>query len=179
MNVEQLVITHMNLANSLAWKKFQKTPLQISFDELQSAAYLGLVKAANKYDFSKKVPFLPYAKLRIIGEMKDYLRTLSWGSRSQNPEVVFFENQKEDFQMLDFIESYDPSNFELFDKIGNKLGDELKQILIWRFVDNLSLKEIGQRKNVTSNYIFHVIKKNIKTIKEIWKKEDLYLEIAA
>jgi len=70
-----LVTNYLPLADKLAWKKNRVTPKSISIDELKSAAYLGLVDAANKFK-KDKGSFGKYASFRIIGEIKDYLREL-------------------------------------------------------------------------------------------------------
>ena len=45
-------------------------------DEIESAAYLGLTRAAGNYDLSRGVKFATYAKNRIRGEILDTLRNL-------------------------------------------------------------------------------------------------------
>lgn len=85
----QLILNHMEDANEIASIQFLKTPKCVQFEELQSAAYLGLVNAAQKYKEDK--PFKPYASFRIYGEIKDYLRSLSWGSRRNRIKMVNYE----------------------------------------------------------------------------------------
>lgn len=67
----QLVTKNINLANYLAVKQYKKYPW-ISLDELKSAAYYGLLKAAINYN--DKYSFSSYASKRIVFEMKDHLR---------------------------------------------------------------------------------------------------------
>lgn len=81
-----LVLAYMKLANKIAHNKHRKTPF-VAYDELQSAAYFGLVDAAAKYDPSKNDCFGAYAALRIAGAICDYLRELSWGSRDNPVEM--------------------------------------------------------------------------------------------
>jgi DNA-directed RNA polymerase specialized sigma subunit len=47
---EKLVVDYIPLASKLAWQKSMTTPQSVTFDELKSAAYMGLVDAASKFD---------------------------------------------------------------------------------------------------------------------------------
>jgi len=78
-----LILNHMFLAQKIAKSKKKKISC-VSYEELESAAYLGLVEAANLYDSKENDCFAAYAVFRIIGAVQDYLRELSWGSRA-NP----------------------------------------------------------------------------------------------
>lgn len=76
----KLIIENLVFANKLA-SIFKRKIHFVNYDELQSAAYLGLVEAADNFDLEKGVSFESFAKFRIIGAIKDYLREISWGSR--------------------------------------------------------------------------------------------------
>jgi len=53
---------------------FCKRPLQWSGDDELSIALIAFNAAIDSYDFSKRVPFLPYAKVVIQNRLKDYFR---------------------------------------------------------------------------------------------------------
>jgi DNA-directed RNA polymerase specialized sigma subunit len=74
---QALVVSHLRLANYLAKEKLKNVHKKVKLDELQSAAYMGLVKYVHKYHPANK--FCPH--MRITGEMKDYLRSLGWGAK--------------------------------------------------------------------------------------------------
>jgi len=80
MNIKELVISHIDLANKMALSK-KRLLSYVHYEELQSAAYLGLVEAANKFDINKNDCFRAFATWRIKGAIKDYLREIRWGSR--------------------------------------------------------------------------------------------------
>jgi RNA polymerase sigma factor for flagellar operon FliA len=75
-----LIVNNIYFADFLA-AQFKRRLISVSYDELQSAAYLGLVEAANKFNTDENVGFKSFAKFRIIGAMRDYLREIRWGSR--------------------------------------------------------------------------------------------------
>ena len=71
--IENLIIDHMPLANKLAWKYKKIVPSYVDYNDLQSAAYFGLVDAASRYNMEKGC-FSSFVFLRIIGEIKDYIK---------------------------------------------------------------------------------------------------------
>lgn len=75
---QELVISHLNFARKFAAIKKKKCSF-VNYDELESAAFLGLSEAAHKYNFLGN--FKAFAHLRIEGAIKDYLRELAYGSR--------------------------------------------------------------------------------------------------
>jgi RNA polymerase sigma factor for flagellar operon FliA len=84
--INDLIIDNIYFADLLA-ADFKKRFYLVSYDELQAAAYLGLVEAANKFKSNPNNGFRSFAKFRIIGAMRDYLREIRWGSRRK--PVVF------------------------------------------------------------------------------------------
>lgn len=80
MTINELIISNINFADIIAAKKKRQIS-SINYEELQAAAYLGLVEAAHRYDQKKNACFQAFAFFRINGAIRDYLRELSWGSR--------------------------------------------------------------------------------------------------
>jgi DNA-directed RNA polymerase specialized sigma subunit len=81
LTVEQrqsLVLSHLPLAASMARQKSCRTHSKVTYDELQSAAFLGLVKYASRFENGEFRP-----QMRIMGEMKDYLRSIGWGPKGR------------------------------------------------------------------------------------------------
>lgn len=52
-----------------------------SLDDLTQVAYVGLVKAVDRYDCKRSSSFLSYALPTIIGEIKRHFRDKSWSMR--------------------------------------------------------------------------------------------------
>jgi len=84
----QLVLDYMPLARSLAYH--YKKPKHITHAEILSAAYLGLVEAATSYEPWRYASFMPHC--RILGAIQDYLRAISWGTRTKRVSVLSFED---------------------------------------------------------------------------------------
>jgi RNA polymerase sigma-B factor len=74
---EGLIHDHMPLARRLAHKYRNSTE---SMEDLEQAAYLALVRCANRYD-PESGPFVAYAVPSILGELKRYFRDFGWSMR--------------------------------------------------------------------------------------------------
>lgn len=87
-DIRELIINNMALANYLAKLKKISLPKNITFSELQSAAFMGLVEAANRFVPEKGISFSTYAYFRISGAINDYLRELGKSMISLNEVIV-------------------------------------------------------------------------------------------
>ena len=74
--IENLIIDHMPLANKLAWKYKKIVPSYVDYNDLQSAAYFGLVDAASRYNMEKGC-FSSFVFLRITIENFQFFETVS------------------------------------------------------------------------------------------------------
>jgi len=86
----KLVEHYRPLVHMLAARLAQKLPAQISYDEICSAGYDGLLEAVQVYDPSHKAKFATFCQQRIHGAVMDWLRTLDGQSRT----VRSFEKQR-------------------------------------------------------------------------------------
>lgn len=145
MNIQKLVLDYLPLANSIARKYSLNCPRCVSFDEIKSAAYMGLVDAANKFDPSRNVKFGAYARFRIAGEIKDHLKSLT-------------KNDKIFDEEFDCPSSESNQTKEFFDFVSEKLGDSYGKIIRMYYVENRTLKEIGTLNGVGESRISQIIK---------------------
>jgi RNA polymerase sigma-B factor len=75
---DQLVMTHLRLAETLARGFVSDAD---GLEDLRQVAAIGLVKAANRYDPARGVPFPAYAIPVIRGELRHHLRDRGWPVR--------------------------------------------------------------------------------------------------
>lgn len=151
----ELIVQNLSLANRIASSHFKKTPPCVQLDELQSAAYMGLVDAARKFDGSK--PFEIYAAYRIFGEMKDYLRKLKWGGKNLN------------FKM----ESIDPEQFDLktefclegFEDLCKDVTEKQKEIFRLYYVSCFTLTEISTKMGLSLTRVHQLLKSGLKDMR--------------
>ncbi len=76
------MLDHLNLAKAIASRY---SAHDHDFEDIRQVAYMGLIKAARRYDDSKGVGFPAYAIPTIAGEVKRYLRDHSWVVRPPRP----------------------------------------------------------------------------------------------
>lgn len=175
-----LITQYMPLANKLANEKKKNLPKFISFEELQSAAYLGLVEAANRFDESLGNAFSTFAYWRIIGEMQDYLREIGWGSRgSLAMQSLDMETESGEMYLKDMVEAIPTKNHEEFlEELTHDLSWRSKDVLKKYYFDNMSLKEIAEIYNVSESRVSQLIGECKKSINEKWTITEAY-EMAA
>jgi RNA polymerase sigma factor for flagellar operon FliA len=82
-NREELIVGAMPLLRVVAKHLARRLPPYVTLEELTSAGAVGLIKAADRFDLNRGLPFAAYAKHRILGEMLDYLRAEDPLSRTQ------------------------------------------------------------------------------------------------
>ena len=164
-----LVENFLPLAESLAWKKNRVTPNSISIDELKSAAYMGLMNAADRFD-ADKGSFASYARIRIVGEIKDYLR-----QTGRFPSVSLDTAVKEDdFELSSTLEArQDNEPDEFFEEATKCLNDLGKKVVTSYYKDAQSLKEIGLKINVSESRVSQIIKGCRITLRDSWSELEL------
>lgn len=78
----KIVIHYSGLVHSHAARLSRKLPAQISYDEICSAAFDGLLEAVAAYDPERKAKFETFCQQRISGAVMDWLRSLDPQSRT-------------------------------------------------------------------------------------------------
>lgn len=77
-----LIIEYYPLVRSIAHHVVQRLPQCVDVEELVSAGVMGLIEAIDRFDPSRSVPFVTYARIRIRGSIVDSLRKVDWVPRS-------------------------------------------------------------------------------------------------
>jgi RNA polymerase sigma factor for flagellar operon FliA len=169
----ELILNFMPLANKLAWEKKRELPRSVDIDELKSAAYMGLVKAANRFDPKCNVPFPAYARWRIRGEILDYLRELRWDKSAKV--------QNADQEVLEILYSTHDVSYteEFFGKVTKSLSAIGQKVVILYYVQERTLKEIGTLLGLSESRISQILSQSRSEIKRRFSESDLRYEIAA
>jgi RNA polymerase sigma factor (sigma-70 family) len=153
-----LILNHVSFADSIAKNQFRKNS-QTNLDELKSAAYMGLVDAASKYDGF--TPFLAYASYRISGEIKDYMRSIRLGGRKWGTKFYQWDEQYE------FAAEPEPENFsDSFDELTRDVSDIGKKVLWMYYAQDMTLKEIGEKVNLSKTRIHQLLKTNLDYLRD-------------
>lgn len=141
----ELVIKYIPLAKKIA-RKFS------NLEEVQSAAYYGLIDAANKYNSVYKSSFSSYAKIRISGEIKDYLR-----KNKQNHQEL-----KDDYS----LDHQDYTNLDLFAYVFSFLDCTGQKIIRMYYIEDRSMKEIGEQLDIGESRVSQLLSKYKKIIRK-------------
>ncbi|WP_028317388.1 FliA/WhiG family RNA polymerase sigma factor [Desulfobulbus elongatus] len=78
----QLIREHMPLVELVVQRMIPQVPSFMTKEDMTSAAMVGLIDAANKFDAAKGVKFKTFAEYRVRGAILDEMRKLDWFSRS-------------------------------------------------------------------------------------------------
>lgn len=78
----KLIKDNLYLVDILVGRMVTQVPAFMNQDDMRSAGMLGLIDAANKFDYSKNILFKTFAEYRIRGAILDEMRKLDWFSRS-------------------------------------------------------------------------------------------------
>lgn len=154
---QDLVLKHLEDAEKIAKNYYKKTPPQVQLDELISAAYYGLVDAAGRDDGIRD--FKAYAAWRIIGSIKDYLRSLMWDRHNCKVKSI---PESYDVAVEDDAEDFD----EVLDDITqNKLTPLAKNIFRMYYGQRLPIVRIAEKVNLSGARVSQLIKANVETLR--------------
>lgn len=155
----ELITQYIPLANKLAKNKHTKYK-NICFDEIRSAAYMGLVDAANKFKNNLNCSFYTYAKIRICGEISDFIKKI----RPHKGIITDIQDSN------DHVDYY--NNIDLLYKSISFLNKKSQKIIKMYYFENKSMKEIGEILDVSESRISQIITEIKKIIRN---KMKLYL----
>ena len=111
----ELVVHYSPLVHTHAARLSRKLPAQISYDEICSAAFDGLIEAVEAYDPKHKAKFETFCQQRISGAVMDWLRSLDPQSRT----VRTFEKRRlHAREMLDAECGGPPTHAEIARRMG-------------------------------------------------------------
>lgn len=160
----ELIEKYLPLAKKLAKARKMTIPNYVSLDDLISVAYYGLVDAATKYDPSK-CSFGFYAKLRISGEICDYLREICRDSSRYGTSLDV--RGEEGFSLGDTIETcVEDDSEEFLEDVSKNLFGVDKTVFSLYYGKNLTLKEIGCEIGVSESRVSQILTKSKEIIKE-------------
>ena len=79
---EKMIESHLPLVDFLVDRMMTQVPVFVSRDDIRSAALMGLLDAASRFDPRRGVLFKTFAERRIRGAVFDEVRRMDWFSRS-------------------------------------------------------------------------------------------------
>lgn len=180
----RLVERYLPYAGKISRYLYGKLPDSITFDEIQSYAYSGLLEAIERYDASNSVSFIGYAAKRIKGAVYDELRQQDFLPRDvrkkgpvemesieeiRNAEIVSSDSSQaytdQNIQQSDFAPVIEDRVFIL--SLLKKLSCFERKVIYLYFWQGLTMKEIGQTVGYTEGGISIVLKRAITRLKKM------------
>jgi RNA polymerase sigma factor (sigma-70 family) len=137
MRNEELIVSHMDYARRIASNFQNHQVLHFEASDLESEALFGLVKAGERFDPARNVPFRVFVRVRIAGAIEDFLR---------------YRNQTPFHELLD-IHSVPAGLDEVEDHRRLRqtvagLPERWRRVLVMRFWFGFSHKEVAARMGV-------------------------------
>lgn len=149
---QKLVLDHIPLALKMARRRSLCAPPNVSLDDLRSAAYMGLVDAASKFDPSMGNKFSSYAMIRMDGEMKDCMRSIFMGGRTRPI------SEGEDFP-CESVRSGPELDLSCLDDSESKL------VRLYYFEDK-TMKDIGSSEGLSESRVSQILKSSRRKLKK-------------
>jgi RNA polymerase sporulation-specific sigma factor len=165
------VTEHMGLAKVIVNKIYPRIQSKYEYEDILQIAYLGLTKAANKYDESKGCKFSTYAYRLICGEIfmnvsRDKRFNIARG-KALDSYVLSFEQEYETGSVSNLV----GNSFE-DDLVGemelaemcNKLSEKEKAVFKLYFINDLPQKTIGEIINTTQAQVSRLKRRIVKKL---------------
>lgn len=117
---EQLIIDHIPLVNYLVNRIAAKLPQHLDQQDLVSAAMIGLINAADRFDPARGVMFKTFAEQHIRGTILDELRSYDVLSRSMRDK---YKRLTKELCSLEHRFGRNPSGEEVASALGISLDE--------------------------------------------------------
>lgn len=159
--MDTLVTDNTGLAGYVA-KRFLSTG--IDYDELCSAAYLGLVKAARSFK-AEKGTFATYAVRVMQNEILMFLRQNRKHSQCVSYDTLMSQEDDENNTFLCLFGREDPEleraeNIGLYDFLTEDLSDREKLVVDQVIIGGILQSDVGRRLSVSQSYVSRIEKKS-------------------
>lgn len=157
MDTDALVIEHLPLVDRCA-RRFRG--YGEPHDDLVQAGRIGLIHAARRYDAARGVPFAAYAAQTVLGEMRHHLRDRTSqlsGTRGALAAPRTVE--------LSDVDTTDAGPATAYEQVEQRvallphlelLPAEERQVLVLRFVDNLTQDAVATALGVSQSHVSRV-----------------------
>ncbi len=173
VNIEE----HLGLARKIASEFSRKVGCKYTYDELESQAFLGLVKAGELFDESKGFKFSTFAIPRIKYELMRTYRDDKWyfskrgcphSISSLNIKIGSEEKQEEIQNLLQDEKNYESDlvNSILIKNLTICLTEIEKEIIKLYYYEGLRQPQIANIVNLSQCEVSRKLKKSLKKMKE-------------
>ncbi len=146
-DINRLIQSHLSMIDFWVDRMRTQVPGYLKRDEMVSAARLGLVDAAHRFNPAKGVLFKTFAEQRIRGAVLDEVRRMDWASRSGREK---YSRLCETVNRLQNELGESPSEAEIAGDLGisldqyHKLLTDVSHLSLISLEETMSASEDGQ-----------------------------------
>lgn len=137
-NRDEMIIAHMPMVKYLVNKIASQLPPHLDREDLMSAAVIGLITAAERFDPSRGVQFKTFVEQRIRGTIMDELRAQDWLTRSVRDKYKRLERE---FSLLEQKLGRNPTSEEVAEAMEMELGEYYRLLEEVHFLSVVSLDD--------------------------------------
>lgn len=166
---------YLSLARKIAWRYFKSIKNKYSYDEIESAAFLGLVKASKKFDENKGVKFLTYASTVVENEIKMSFRDDKWlfikrGAPNNILSLNYIIDPDNNTEMQDILVEENEIeenivNLILVERLFKVLDKREKEIIYLYIFKEKPQRDIAKMFNISQSYTSRIIKNSLKKMR--------------
>ncbi len=151
-----IVVHYTHLVDTHAARLSRKLPAQVSYDEIRSAAFDGLIEAVEAYDPERKAKFETFCQQRISGAVMDWLRSLDPQSRTVR---TFEKHRALVSESLSTDSEYGPSREDIAERMQISL--DRYNYLSWishvgKEVHFSAMEPTSERRSESSTYVWDI-----------------------
>jgi len=117
---EQLILDHIPQMRYLVHKMAAKLPPHLDLQDLMSAAMVGLINAADRFDSTRGILFKTFAEQHVRGTIMDELRSYDMLSRTMRDKYKRLERE---LRQLEHLLGRNPTSEEVAEALQMSLDD--------------------------------------------------------
>lgn len=137
-NRDELIVSHLPMVKYLVGKIASQLPPHLDREDLMSAAIVGLITAAERFDPLRGVQFKTFVEQRIRGTIMDELRSQDWLTRSVREK---FKRLEREFASLEQKLGRNPTSEEVAAAMQMEMDDYFKLLEEVHFLSVVSLDD--------------------------------------
>src|SRR5512138_2427547 len=153
-NRDELIVAHLPLVKFLVGKIASQLPPQLDREDLMSAAIVGLITAAERFDPTRGVQFKTFVEQRIRGTIMDELRSQDWLTRSVREK---FKRLEREFAVLEQRLGRNPTSEEVAAAMQMEMEDYFKLLEEVHFLSVVSLDDSWEDEDGSSFGLLDVL----------------------
>jgi len=137
-NRDEMIIAHMPMVRYLVNRIASQLPPHLDREDLMSAAIIGLITAAERFDPARGVQFKTFVEQRIRGTIMDELRAQDWLTRSVRDKYKRLERE---FAVLEQKLGRNPTSEEVAEAMEMGLEEYFRLLEEVHFLSVVSLDD--------------------------------------